>query len=201
MDFDSSTPFARHFRDSNFDLRSGGERTEDATLWMSFTPEQGSMSMSVYDGAARARSHELTSTDPAAVAGFIRSVEASYGKRVPQHFGQLAEEYLRALDDSFGLTVELRKPTDCEYCGVNSDELEAFYFPAVEPSGLESLAIYNRFGCYSSIEVFGDPRDPEIAAEAFRILRLALSSATKKRAKRELTGFIAALSEILGEGR
>jgi len=155
MDSDFATPFAGHFDDARFDLRTNGNRQEDAILWLSFFPEFGTVSLGAHDGAARGYSHEFKSQDPRDVAPFIKSVERDYGVKVPKAIRTQTEEYLRAVPDSLGFSGEVGKGGDCETCGPHRDQLEAFYFPAFEEDGATSVAVSNSFGCYSSVEHMG----------------------------------------------
>lgn len=155
MDSDTSTPFAGHFQDARFDLRTTGDIHQDATLWLSFFPEFGTMSLGAYDGALKVHSHELNSKDPLTVAGFIRTVEKDYGVKVPKSFRTLSEEYLTGVQNSLGFFGDIGEPSDCETCGIHADHLSAFYFPAFEDGGLDSVAVHNSFGCYSEVEYSG----------------------------------------------
>jgi len=155
MDADTSTPFAGHFQDTSFDLRTNGNRQEDSILWLSFFPEFGTVSLGAYDGAISAYSHEFKSRDPEDVAPFIRAVEKDYGVKVPKAMRVQTEDYLTGVGDSLGFFGDISEPGNCETCGVHIDHLEAFYFPAFEEGGADSIAVHNSFGCYSKVEHMG----------------------------------------------
>lgn len=155
MDADHSTPFAGHFSDARFELRDTGDSYQDAILWLSFFPEFGTVSLSAYDSAAKGRSHEFTSRNPRDVAPFIRAVEKDYGVKVPKAIRIQTEEYLTFVGESLGFSEDISEGGDCETCGPHRDHLEAFYFPAFEEGGADSVAVYNSFGCYSTVEHMG----------------------------------------------
>lgn len=155
MDADTSTPFASHFKDARFELRETEDRYQDATLWLSFFPESGRMNLGAYDGALKGYSHEFNSRDPRDVAPFIRAVEKDYGVKVPRAIRIQTEEYLKSVGDSRGFSGDIAEGGDCETCGPHRDHLEAFYFPAFEEDGADSVAVYNSFGCYSTVEHMG----------------------------------------------
>jgi len=155
MDADTATPFAGHFEDTSFTLRSNGDRQEDAILWLSFFPEFGTVSLGAYDGALKGYSHEFSSRSPRDVASFIRAVEKDYGVKVPKAIRIQTEEYLTGVGDSLGFSGEVGEGGDCETCGPHRDQLDAFYFPAFEEGGATSVAVANSFGCYSSVEHMG----------------------------------------------
>lgn len=155
MDADYSTPFAGHFQDARFELRDTGDRYQDAILWLSFFPEFGTVSLGAYDSALKGYSHELKSRDPRDVAPLIRAVEKDYGVKVPKAIRIQTEEYLTAVGDSLGFSEDITEGGDCETCGPHRDHLEAFYFPAFEEGGADSVAVSNSFGCYSTVEHMG----------------------------------------------
>lgn len=171
MDSDHYSAFALHFRDDSFEVRKGEDRYDDAILWLSFRPIEGSLNMAVYDGAAKRYSHEFSSTRPQDVAGFIAQVEADFGVKVPRHFRKLSEEFLIHAAGSFGVSEDVRlEAYDCEYCGYDYGSIEAFYFPPLKPGDPASIGVSDSYGCYDSLQVFGDPADPDVLKEALSIL-------------------------------
>lgn len=197
MDSDYSTAFAQHFQDAVTVLRHDTDYTKSADLTLSFQPERGLLTLSIWDGRDRDRNSHLETSDPKAVTEFIRDLELHYETRVDAKFRKLPEQYLYQLGDSLGFSGQLRAPSECETCGSNDDELEAFYYPAFELGGRASLAVYNRYGCYGGASVYGDPRDASVRTEALRILRSALETAEGERTRSELSGFIGRLETVL----
>lgn len=197
MDSDYSTAFAQHFQDAVTVLRHDRDYTKSADLSMGFQPERGLLTLSLWDGRDSGRNAYLETTDPKEAANFLRDLEIHYETRVDAKFRKLPEQYLQQLGDSLGFSGQLRAPSECETCGSNDDELEAFYYPAFEPGGRSSLAVYNRYGCYGGASVYGDPRDASVRTEALRILSSALETAEGKRTRAELSGFIERLEAVL----
>jgi len=197
MDSDYSTAFAQHFQDAVTALRPHWDYAKTADLSLSFRPEIGKLTLSLWDGQFQDRNSHFVSSDPREVANFIRDVESRYETRIESKFRTLSEQYLYQIEDSLGFSGQLRAPSECETCGSNDDELEAFYYPAFEFGGSPSLAVSNRYGCYGGAAIYGDPRDLEVRTEALRILRSGLETAEGERVRGELAGFIEAVETII----
>jgi len=197
MDSDYSTAFAQRFQDAVTVLRHDADYTKSADLSMSFHPERGLLTLSAWDGRESERNSHLETSDPKAVADFIRDLEIRYETRVESRFRTLPEQYIYQLRDSLGFSGQLRAPSDCETCGLNDDELEAFYYPAFELGVQASLAVYNRYGCYGGASVYGDPRESSVRSEALRILRSGLETSEGQRTRAELSDFIGRLKAVL----
>jgi len=197
MDSDYSTAFAQHFQDAVTVLRHDRDYAKSADLSLSFRPEIGALTLSVWDGLENGRTSQLETSNPKAVADFIRDVEIRYETRVESKFRTLSEQYLQQIEDSLGFSGQLRAPSECETCGLNDDELEAFYYPAFELGGQPSLAVYNRYGCYGGASVYGDPRESSVRSEALRILRSGLDTSEGQRTRAELSVFIRRLEAVL----
>lgn len=171
MDSDSTTAYARYFQSDSFEISDPtGSVNSRIALWMSFLVEAGSLSLGVYSDEIQAYTHNFDSRDPSAVQPWIAQVESDYAVRVPQHFQQLPAKYLELVRDSFGISVCLDSGSECEYCGVNQDTVEAFYFPPLTTGGEASLGVYSRVGCYGSIEVYGNPQEAAVTEEALELL-------------------------------
>ncbi len=206
MDSDRTTPFAKHFQEKAFSLRKYPLTAEDrfqkeATLHLSFWVELGTMSLGVYDDMEGRYTHEFKSTDPGAVAAFIAAVEHEYEVTIPMHFNELAQQYLTLVPQSFGVGGDLfERPRDCEYCGSNGNEIEAFYFPPIEEGGAPSLAVENRYGCYGWDAIYSDPRKKGV--EGLLILDDALYGADDQaviEAVQSFRGKLVALLESYGQ--
>lgn len=198
MDSDHYTAFAEHFQDDSFTVRKGEDHYGDATLWLSFFPSNRTLNLAVYDGAAREYSHELKATNPGAVAGFIAQVEADYGVKVPAHFRTLPEEFLALVGGSLGIAEDIYlEAHDCETCGSDYGQIEAFYFPPLEPGGPASLGASDSYGCFGGANVFGDPQDPAVSADALRILEWAVKNGDDGAAVARVASFLQALKAIL----
>lgn len=197
MDSDNLTAFASYFKEDHFELRPGADRDDSATLFLSFDPALQTMSLAAYDYKDRkGHTHELYSTDPSAVAPHIAQIEAYYGVKVPRSFRTRAETYLSQLDQCIGVRLEMNKEySDCEYCGVNENKLEAFYYPAFDPSGRASLGVVTAYGCYGGDGVYGEPE--EVAEEARRIIESAIRSGDDPDAKEEARQFLRDLNTVL----
>lgn len=200
MDSDHYTAAAGHFQDDSFEVRKGEDRYGDAILWLSFRPSEGTMNMAVYDGAAKAYSHQLSSTDAGAVAGFIAAVEADYGVKVPRRFKKLSVDFLTLVGDSFGVDEDVYlEAHDCELCGSDYGKIEAFYFPPLTPGGAASLGVVDTYGCFGGESVFGDPADPDVADAAMEILDWAVKNGDDRSAVDAVKAFRTQLKAVLAE--
>lgn len=156
MDFDNDSPFARHFIDDSFTVRSNGDHYQDAILWMSFNFDGGGLNLRVYDPTVRSYTHQFEGSSSADVDAFIRGVEKDFGMKVPKNFRTLPKEFLPLIGDAFSISEELDEITYCEGCfDSNGSTLTAFYFPPITDDGSASLSLYWRFGCYGGEGTYG----------------------------------------------
>lgn len=156
MDFDNDSPFARHFVDDSFTVRSNGDRHQDAILWMSFNLDGGGLTMAVYDPTVRSYTHQFAGSSASDVDAFIRGVEKDFGVKVPKNFRSLPKEFLPLVSDALYVSEDLDETTYCDGCfDSNGSTLSAFYFPAITEGGSASLSLHWRFGCYGGEGTYG----------------------------------------------
>lgn len=205
MDSDFSSPAARYFEDNSFVVRGDADRTQEAILWLSFSEVWGDLNLSVYDPKAGGDTHTFTGNSATDVNVFIDKVEHDYKVTIPNSFRTPVHTFLALKDESFGIHVNLMGQDEdsyCEQCGdYGSDQLEAFYFPAIPAVGPASVGLYWRQGCYTSYQVAGGVDDSEVTDKMFDLLERAVASASKKSEKREIKGFRNDLKAVLSLGK
>lgn len=205
MDSDFSSPAALYFKDDSFVVGEGADRTQEAILWLSFSEVWGDLNFSVYDPKVGAYTHTFTGNSATDVNVFIAKVEQDYKVTIPNSFRIPVHTFLALKDESFGIHVNLMGQDEdsyCEQCGdYGSDQLEAFYFPAIPAVGPASVGLYWRQGCYTSYHVAGGVDDSEVTDKMFDLLERAIVSASSKSEKREIKGFRNDLKAVLSLGK
>lgn len=205
MDSDFSSPAALYFNDDSFVVRESADRREEAILWLSFSEVWGDLNFSVYDPKVGAYTHTFTGSSATDVNVFIAQVEQDYIVTIPNSFRVPVQTFLALKDESFGIHSNLMGQDEesyCEQCGdYGSDQLEAFYFPAIPAVGPASVGLYWRQGCYTSYHVAGGVDDPEVVEKMLDLLDRAATSASSKSEKREIKGFRNDLKAVLSLGK
>lgn len=132
----SSTPFDSFFEDYSVVVRGATETTREAVLHMNHLPADGRMLLKVYDVAANDFPHEFESTDPADVKDFFHDLAEAYNWEPPVWLIENVEIYLNLLPKSFNLSGGIWNDGDDEAIA----DIEAYYFPAINPVYSASIA-------------------------------------------------------------
>lgn len=205
MDSDFSSPAALYFKDDSFVVREAPDRHDEAILWLSFSEVWGDLNFSVYDPKEGEYTHQFSGNSATDVNVFLAGVEQDYNVTIPNSFRTPVHTFLALKNESFGVHVNLMGQDEdsyCEQCGdYGSDQIEAFYFPAIPAVGPASVGLYWRQGCYTSYQVAGGVDDPEVVEKMLDLLERAATSAPSRSEKREIKGFRNDLKAVLSLGK
>jgi hypothetical protein len=137
-----STPFDSFFEDYSIVVRGATETTREAVLHMFHYPAEGRMVLQVYDVATDNFTHEFTSVNPADVKSFFTVLADFYSWEPPVWLIENVEIYLTLLPQSFYLNGGIWNEDDTDTIG----DIEAFYFPAINPVFEASIAATSTWG-------------------------------------------------------
>lgn len=201
MDYDYNSPCALYFEDQIFTLVDGtpkadDSRTDDTVMYLSFYVLAGEVNLSVYDEVKNERTENFEGDSLEEYLELLDHIEARYSRTAPAEFRTLVSDFYANRDESFSVHTNLAEEIYiCDTCG-DSDmqEIQGFYFPAVNSEVPASIAVYQEGGCFGGPSVSGIAS--EVYDEALKLMKYALETGDSKSGKDELKSFIQQLEKL-----
>jgi hypothetical protein len=201
--YTDETIATKYFQDDSFVLR--GERSQDpvtrkwtfeeVVLNLRFNFFGGDVSISAYDRVAQAYTYEFNSTSSKGLEKFLLKIEKDFNKTLPKSFYELPVEFLALSNQGFSVDVDLDNEPNwdyrhCEQCGdTSSNQLVAFYFPAINDKNPATFAVGWEYGCYGGTKVTFNEK------EAYDLLQRAREDA-ESIALAKINKFVTKLEKV-----
>lgn len=204
MDFHNNTPAERFFQDDVFELRRNSAENvfDGASLSMRFSVAELTLDLEAFDYEKNTETHVLRGSTDEHLHNFIREVEAAYQVRIPQHFINLSQWFLRGKVTGFKLEdVYLGDPDDeeqvfeCETCNdYNTNAVTAYFFPSFRNVAPSIAAIWD-YGCFNGEREAGEYTQVT-RNKVVELLTRAGDATDNAASKKEITRFVKKLEGI-----